>query len=191
MTNLNEAEVARLVDRAAIQDALLKWARAIDRLEWGLLSEVFHDDAHDNHSLYRGHTKGLVEWLSERHETIPRSSHLISNMLIEFADNDVALVETYVVTLQRYSAGRSKTREVITGGANTSDAPFDMISNGRYIDRFERRNGLWKIAYRTVVFDVAMTMAVPDDDPKFDPDWTLGTRDSSDPIWKLRAEVGL
>nr|WP_295469318.1 nuclear transport factor 2 family protein [Mesorhizobium sp.] len=191
MSHSNELSAARLADRAAIHDAMLRWIRAVDRREWSLVKEAFHPDAHDNHGIYQGDLKGLVAWLSERHETIPHSSHVVSNMLIEFAGDDVAVVETYCVAYQRYGSGGANTRRDITGGADTGDAQFDMMINGRYVDRFERREGVWKIAHRTVIFDNSMMFPVPAGGPKLNPDWPIGTRDRSDPIWKLRAAAGL
>jgi hypothetical protein len=191
MSNSNNASAARLADRIAIQDAMLKWVRAVDRREWSLAAEAFHDDAYDNHGIYQGNMEGLIAWLSERHETIPHSSHVVSNMFIEFAGDDVAIMESYCVAYQRYAGGSAKTRSDITGGANTGDLQFDMIINGRYVDRVERRNGVWKIAHRTVIFDSSMMLPVPADGAKLNPDWPIGRRDRADPMWKLRAAAGL
>ena len=33
------------------------------------------------------------------------------------------------------------------------DDPQDVMTGGRYIDRYERRNGEWKISHRTFVLD--------------------------------------
>jgi hypothetical protein len=191
MPNAGNHMQARLADRAAIHDAMLRWVRAVDRREWNLVREAFHPDAYDDHGIYRGNLEGLVVWLSERHATISHSSHVVSNILIEFADEDSAIVETYCVAYQRYGSSGAKTRSDITGGADVRDAPFDMIINGRYVDRFERREGAWKIAHRTVVFDNSMMYPVAAEGPKLNPDWPIGTRDRADPIWKLRAKAGL
>jgi hypothetical protein len=56
-----------------------------------------------------------------------------------------------------------------------------MILGLRYVDRFERRAGEWKIAARVCAFD--WTVTVPFDPARgfgFEPGWTLGARDRSD-----------
>ena len=35
------------------------------------------------------------------------------------------------------------------------EVPKDLITGGRYIDRYERRDGEWKIRHRTFVVDLA------------------------------------
>ena len=74
-------------------------------------------------------------------------------------------------------------------------AARDFTASGRYVDRLERRNGEWRIAYRTVMFDwtriepVRAEFPVP---PAVDVVW--GRRDRDDlsyPVLALadRAEV--
>ena len=54
MGDNNAYSPERLADRAAIQDCMLKWLRAVDRREWRLVDECFHSDAYDNHGIYKG-----------------------------------------------------------------------------------------------------------------------------------------
>jgi hypothetical protein len=64
--------------------------------------------------------------------------HNICNVLIDL-DGDIARCESYVIVMVRIPQ---------EGGA------IDWMHAGRYVDRFERRNGEWRIAYRTVVYDL-------------------------------------
>ncbi len=66
------------------------------------------------------------------------TQHTIGDSVIEFADDDTAYVETYVCARQR--------RHDETG-------QFLETFGGRYVDRFERRGGEWKIADRVVVHE--------------------------------------
>jgi len=54
-------------------------------------------------------------------------------------DGEVARCETYVTVVVRIPQE--------TGA-------LDWTHAGRYVDRFERRNAEWRIAYRTVVYDL-------------------------------------
>jgi hypothetical protein len=37
----------------------------------------------------------------------------------------------------------------------TEDGPMDLMIGGRYFDRYEKRDGVWKFSYRAVVADWA------------------------------------
>ena len=54
---------ARIADRMAIQDAMYRWCRAIDRLDFDGIREAFHSDGTDNHGIFSGGVDGLVEWI--------------------------------------------------------------------------------------------------------------------------------
>jgi hypothetical protein len=183
---------ARLADRAEITDILYRWCRAADRRDWDEVRKVFHPDAIDNHGPFVGGVDALIAWMADRHRTIPFSMHLVSNILIEFASADSALAETYIFAKLRYSAEGKAALAIFTGGAEGgSGTATDSFSWARYIDRFERRNGEWRIARRTVAFDSSLTADVPANAPAFGPNWDVGRRDQDDPIYKERAAMGL
>ena len=182
----------RLADRAQIQDVMYRWCRAIDRLDEEAIRSVFHPDAIDNHGPFVGGVDALIAWLAGRHRSIPFSMHLISNILIEFATADSALVETYIFATLRYTPEGKAALAPFTGGvAGPAGSATDALSWARYIDRFERRGGEWRIARRTVAFDsTALLDAGPNPAP-FDPSWAVGRRDRDDPIYRERAAMGL
>lgn len=182
----------RLSDRAQIQDAMYRWCRAIDRLDLDTIRDVFHSDATDTHGLYNGDVEGLISWIGARHKTIPFSMHSISNMLIEFAGLDTAVVETYCVAVQRYTAKGAAVMTHLSGGVQgESETEMDMVAYCRYVDRFERRNGEWRIANRVVVYDSLMMNEVPKSAPKMSTAWTLGQRNKTDYIYQAREASGL
>ncbi len=178
----------RLADRAQIQDIMYRWCRAIDRLDLEAIRGVFHPDAIDMHGMYNGPVDGLLKWIEERHRTIPFSMHSISNMLIEFAGPDTALVETYLFCAQRYSAEGQRSLAQLAGGATgQSGSQMDLLVYGRYVDRFERRNGEWRIAHRTVAYDSSTMFEVPENSARMGADWTVGKRGNrSDFIYQAR-----
>lgn len=180
-----------LLARAEIHDRILGWTRGVDRKDWKLAAGIFHPDAIDDHGIYTGPVDGLIETLEARHRGIEMSMHFVSNVFIEFADSHTAAAESYCLVWQRYGLEDRAARAVISGGADNSDRPIDMLMSARYVDRFELRDGVWKIARRTTVFERAMRFEVPEDGPKNAPDWTVGMRDASDPLMLLRRELGL
>ena len=140
----------RLADRFEIQDVIYRWCRALDRRDWNAIRPLFHSDAIDDHGFYSGNIDGLVECLIKRHATMVQCQHGVANMLIEFAGPEQALVESYVYASQRH---------LVEGPAIESGKDhlaFDFLGFGRYVDRFERRNGHWKILNRIVVFEAGI-----------------------------------
>jgi ketosteroid isomerase-like protein len=134
----NGIKVQQLLDKQEIHEALMRYCRGIDRGDVDLVLSAFHDDAIDNHT-------GQEERVRER---VPRAvglaqqstlwtSHNICNELIQ-VDGDVAHSEAYLVAFHRVE---HEGREV------------DFVLGARYVDRFERRAGEWRIARRTVIHD--------------------------------------
>src|SRR5262249_23624395 len=75
------------------------------------------------------------------------TQHHIGNVLIEL-QGERAGAETYWVAYHRIPADAGGTGLVAGRGAET-----DLFIGGRYIDRFERRDGGWKIARRVGIHD--------------------------------------
>jgi ketosteroid isomerase-like protein len=182
----------RLADRAQIQDVMLRWCRAIDRLDLEAIRSVFHPGATDNHGMYNGDIDGLVKWIGERHKGIPFSMHSIANMTIEFGGPDTAVVETYCFAVQRYSAdGGSSLTQLSGGTSGKAGSATDLMAFGRYIDRFERKNGEWRIQKRTMVYDSTMMFEVPANAPRMAANWVVGQRNKSDVMSEQQLEERL
>jgi hypothetical protein len=190
MTNA-QYTIERLADRAQIQDVMFRWCRAVDRLDFDAIKAVFHADAVDSHGMFEGGVDALIDWLRERHRTMPFATHSVSNMLIEFSGDDCALVETYCLVAQRHSAEGAASIAAIAGKDAARGRPIDVLAFARYVDRFERRASLWRISHRTVVWDYVTSHEVAESAPQPSRNWTVGRRDSSDFIHRARAELGL
>lgn len=182
----------RIADRFAIQDMMYRWCRAVDRLDKQGMLDIFWPGAIDSHGPYIGPAEGLVEWILVRHRPIGTSSHFVGNMLIEFASDDVALVETYVRTIQQYPPEAKQQLAQLTGGASGDPkSAMDMFTSSRYLDRMERRNGEWRIAHRDLIqdwkqiVDVKYPALVPTEG------WIIGRRDGKDQVEVVKKELGI
>ncbi|MGF6903596.1 nuclear transport factor 2 family protein [Paraburkholderia sp. GAS348] len=190
--DVNDYSVERLADRAAIQDVVFRWCRGIDRLDFDAIRAVFHPDAVDNHGAYVGGVNGLIEWIRERHRTIPFSMHRLGNMLIEFCGPDEALVETYCLAIQRYPANARASLVALAGDLGTNGSgEADLLIACRYIDRITRRSGAWRIQERTVVFDSTMLIDAPISGSAGLAQWETGRRDRSDALYRQLSAAGL
>jgi hypothetical protein len=132
------AELQVLLDKQQIHEVLLRYGMGLDRLDEDLVASVYHTDGIDDHggSPKSGHefARWVVEFLGQGFQS---TSHVMANPLIAVQD-DVAHSQSYYFAWQRFARdGRD----------------FDLVISGRYIDRFERRGGVWKIAHRYRVSD--------------------------------------
>ena len=127
-----------LADREAIRDCLYRYARAIDRSDADLLRTVYWPDAIDDHVLYIGNAYEFIDWCVPLLAQVEHSQHMLGNVQIDL-DGDTARVETY------YHAYERRRR--------ASSEPYEMFVGGRYLDKFERRQGEWRILHRYVTWD--------------------------------------
>jgi hypothetical protein len=136
LTNDETTELRRLLSRQAIADVIYRYARGIDRLDFDLVRSCYHPDAYDDHGSFAG---SVEEFIDAAASFLPRwtaTQHFMGNMLIE-VEGDRARAETYAVAYHR--------REDTDGNGK------DDVLGIRYVDRFECRDGAWKIAHRVVV----------------------------------------
>ncbi|HNI35818.1 MAG TPA: nuclear transport factor 2 family protein [Microthrixaceae bacterium] len=124
-----------LADRQAIVDCLHRYARGVDRGDEDLLRSAYHTDAIEDHGAYVGGVDGLVEFLGKAHRAFDAYQRYVTNTHIDL-DGDDAHVESYYICVLR-----------------DDDAGRTLVNGGRYVDRFERRAGEWRIARRVVVME--------------------------------------
>jgi hypothetical protein len=132
----HDPEVQQLLDRQAIRDVVLRYCRGIDRLDLELVRACYHPDATDDHGTFRGTRDEYVEWVAGVLRRFTGTMHLVGNQLVELA-GDVARSETYGVAYHHGDPPEDRRRNFTTGF--------------RYVDRFERRDGEWRIATRVAV----------------------------------------
>lgn len=130
--------IETVIAKQDISDVVMRYARAVDRADAVLLKSCYHDDAIEEHgSTYAGPAHAYVDEAAPRLRKMGVLAHYICNMSIEL-EGERAFVETYVLTFARL----------------TKDGePWDTLTGGRIVDRFEKRAGVWKIAHRKTVFD--------------------------------------
>ncbi len=159
-----------MADRSAIGDVIHRYCRGIDRLDLELVRSCYHPDAIDEHGSFVGDVDDYLRWVSGLLEKYVFTFHSVSNLLVELA-GDRARCETYGIAHHRGQPDDPPHRHLITGF--------------RYVDRFECREGDWRIAHRIALTEWARVDAqehwwgVPDH-------LRSGRRDFSDPVyWPL------
>lgn len=187
---MSETDLQHLADRVAIEQALYRYARGIDRRNWDFLASAFHPGAQIHQGDFRGSIEEMIENVKARHAAIEQSAHLMTNIQIEFDGPDGAVVETYYLAYLRNDALPAIMRTTLIGGGAPEAGKIDMRSLGRYIDRFERRDGYWRIARRVCIAETLSGAAVPEGNP-LSTNWAMASRDADDALWAMRAEFGL
>jgi cation transport regulator ChaB len=180
---MNDA-LQRLIDKDEIRDLMSRYARGVDRADWDGVRETYHKDAYDDHGDYKGGTDGFIEFGRSRTNGATQVMHFLGECLIEFASPTVAIVETYFMTA--HTLGPEAQRQY---GATNNGGPVQLSHYGRYADRVEKRDGIWRIAHRIVIFEATRLML--GEVPPIKPTWAAHRRDKSDPIFKLRTEAGI
>lgn len=170
-------KLQELSARADIHDVLLRYLRGVDRRDWAAIRATFHADAKIEHGPVNGSPDDFVSWVSKVHSTFPLGFHIIGNSLVEFASDTIAAVETYIVAIVRTPPDKAGGQEI------------DRQSLVRYLDRFEKRDGTWRIARRRLVYDGRFEQPAATN-PLTTPG-LQGRRDNGDPVYTLRKEAGL
>lgn len=138
--------VRRLVDRSEIEEVLNRYCRGVDRCDEAELAAVYHPDGTDDHGTFAGLGTDFAAWACRGGRRFwSASHHTVHNVIVEWVDDDVADVESCVLAFNQ----RVAEIERRDGGAGRVE-----VFAGRYLDRFERRDGSWRIAHRRAVRDV-------------------------------------
>ena len=172
MSELTAAEVQDLrdvIDRAKIAELSYRYSRAVDRLDADLLRSVYWPDGTDDHGIFDGNALDYVDWVMGYVGAWISTHHDNGNILIDL-DGDIAYGEVHWTGWYRY---------------RQDDQVVDIVANGRYLDRYERRDGEWRIFHRTCVSDWNRSAVRPDGDER---DHRLkGRRGTDDLVYQLSA----
>lgn len=163
------------LDQVALRDLLMRYCRGCDRRDFALVRSLYHDDAIDNHgSMFRGGPDDFVAWLPQAMAPWAATRHSITNSLFVI-DGDRAEGEHYVEAWHRTPAPNAQ----------------EYIVHGRYLDRYEKREGVWKFLHRSLVFDHGYIRPV--DQAALDRlggDAPHGRIDRDDPSWTYALLAG-
>jgi hypothetical protein len=161
-----------LADKQALHELALTYCRACDRRDFALVRSLYHDDAVDDHgSMFHGTADEYVAWLPRVLSGFEATSHAVLNALY-VVDGVRAEGEIYTLAYHRTHPPESQ----------------DVFIGGRYLDRYERRRGAWKIAHRSLALDWCRVESVdPGAYQAFAAGAPLGRPDASDPSYRALA----
>lgn len=147
MSSIGDDRLRRLqelLDRQDILDALKNFTRGMDRFDREEYLAAFHEDATIAAGPFVGGPAAMWDWSRGMHEEGQILTH--HDMLNHHCeiDGDTAHTETYYLYVAR----------------NRDESM--VLAGGRYIDRLERRDGVWRIATRANIIEWAtLPPAIP------------------------------
>jgi hypothetical protein len=133
-TRITDPQVHDAIAKQALHDLSMAYARAVDRADAALMRSIFHEDSTVVTGVFNGSGQDFaVKITAFVRENLERCFHSVANEWYE-VKGDEAVGESYVI-------------------ANVTAGGSDILTGGRYIDRYQRRNGVWKIQSRAFVVD--------------------------------------
>jgi hypothetical protein len=134
-----------LLAKQAITEVIYRYCRGIDRMDRDLTLSVWHEGGTADYGadIHQGTGVSFVDWVWPVHEQgFAAHSHQITNILIEVdPSGDGAVSEAYVTV-------RLRSREGV-----------DIVNSGRYLDRWECRDGRWGVVHRRYADDLGAVYA--------------------------------
>jgi hypothetical protein len=133
---VNKRSVEYLLDRQEIYDCICRYTRGVDRHDPEIIVSAYHPDGFDEHGAVRNDMSHFADWANTLHDSeFGLHTHNITTHTCDI-DGDEAHAESYVL----FGLPRLGEDQIWLGG-------------GRYIDRFERRDGRWGIMLRRTIVD--------------------------------------
>ena len=148
-----DPRLARLLDKEAIREVLSKYARGVDRGDGPLLKSCYHPDAIEEHGgRYTGNAYEYVDGAIPRIRLMDSMQHVLGNTHFDFVTDDLAYVETYLVTLARMNInGERFDTYVIRGAAGSGEVTL----NGPAARRVQKGDVIIIIAYAAMPIEEA------------------------------------
>jgi hypothetical protein len=159
------------LDREEIRELSRRYMRGLDRLDGTLLNSVFASDATVDYGFFQGSATDFVDFalgVLTEHEA---NHHFIGQMMVDVS-GERAVGEIYFQAFHRIIQDDGQ-----DGGKSGKK---DLFIAGRYLDRYERKDGNWRIAFRSEVNDWSRTDPAADEALTHNPAAIIGKRAPDD-----------
>ena len=135
--DISASELVFLVDREKIRECLGRLARGEDRRDASLITASYWPDSTTDYGVFKGSFAEYLAWVVPGAAAITNTQHVLGQSFIVL-DGDTARVETQVVSYHRVDMGEGER---------------DTCIGGRYLDVMAKRDTMWRIASRTMLYD--------------------------------------
>ncbi len=162
--------IEELLAKQEIAELSGAYMRGLDRLDRPLLRSVFHDDARTDYGFFQGGPDDFVEMAYGALRDHAANHHMLGQINVTLRDATTAFGEVYFQAFHR----------IVEDGDEK-----DLFISGRYVDRYEKRGGAWKIAFRAEVNDWARTEPAADEFFRQTPQSLRGERAPKDLSYRI------
>jgi hypothetical protein len=166
-----ERRLLTLLDERDIRDVLVRYCRGVDRCDTELIAGCFHPDALDDHGNWiRRSGAEIASAIVER--VLPgdaSSMHFLGNVRVE-VDGDTACTESYLLAFRAF---------------RREGKPYTRTRALRFVDRFERRQGEWRISERVAVDDWNRVDEVVEEQAETR-EFRYGSKNTDDPVYAIQ-----
>ena len=135
-----EQQLDELLAKQAITELVMASCNAADRHDHDKMRALYHEDAIDDHGHFaKGPAMDFIDKLPAIQASMEILHHNVTTVNLKL-DGDHAEGEIYILAFHK----------VKDGGAG-----YDVLIGGRYFDKYEKREGVWKFSHRAIVADWA------------------------------------
>jgi hypothetical protein len=142
---MSEKRLEELLDKQEIAELSGTYMRGLDRLQPEVVRSVFFEDANTDYGFFKGGPDEFADMAYNALKDHLANHHMLGQINIQL-EGDVAFGEVYFQAFHRI---------VAEAGEGGKAEERDLFIAGRYVDRYEKRGGVWKIAFRSEVSDWA------------------------------------
>ncbi|SFF27045.1 SnoaL-like domain-containing protein [Fontimonas thermophila] len=140
MDKTREQLLDELLDKQAIYELIMAYANAADRHDHAKMRTLYHEDAIDDHGHFAsGPAMDFIDKLPAIQANMDILHHNVTTVNLKLNGN-YAEGEVYILAFHKVKD---------PGGS------YDVLIGGRYFDKYEKRNGVWKFSHRAIVADWA------------------------------------
>jgi hypothetical protein len=132
-----DPELKALLDREKIRECVVTLARGEDRRDAAMISAAYWPDSTTDYGVFAGSFDEYLAWVVPGSDAITCTQHVLGQTFVQL-EGEGARAETQVLSYHRVDMG-AEHRDTMVGG--------------RYLDRMEKRDGVWRIAERTMLYD--------------------------------------
>lgn len=132
-------DLQALLAREAIRNCIARLARGEDRRDPAAIGASYWPDAETDYGVFKGNFDEYLAWVVPGADAIKNTQHVLGQTYIELHGDDRAKAETQVISYHRVEYGPGDERDTCIGG--------------RYLDLLQKREGGWRIASRTMLYD--------------------------------------
>jgi ketosteroid isomerase-like protein len=134
-----DAQIQALLDKEDCRELVRNYARGLDRCDAEMMKRSFHPDAlFEQVGHFNGNAHEFCDFAANLLKTLGPQQHMAGQHIVEL-HGDTAYGECYGLSFHRLNTPQGES--------------VDSLLGARLLDRYERRDDVWKIAHRRTIVE--------------------------------------